>query len=504
MLINELKEILNLDDKEFNMIVEKFKLENMKEIDDTLANEIINRLKIKEKYKNNSSLKGVKIFGLFNKYDYEINFDDKINIFVAENGHGKTTIMKLLVAALNRDTKTLNQLPYKKIELIFDNNKKAVLKKNINFKTRKNINFSQLDKLIDIELMLSKKNLPKILKEVYFNNDEILYREEIRRHVALLKTKEDFNTKEIKEAQKFLNHVEDSYIENYSTIIENLREEIKYLPTFRRVEAEIREIYDEEFDEVKLNDSNLKFGLKDVELRINKLTNQLTKEAFEIHSKINGEILGDLLSDTPLTITDQQRAEITKGKMQIIIGRIGKENIKEYDKLNNFLSNIEYYDYSNNKDFLQYYIYKLMKIYDSQRDIDDKIKEFRDVCNKYLINKELIYDEISPELTILDKEDGSPITFSELSSGEKQILSIFSELYLEDTQPMIYIIDEPELSLSIKWQKNILEDIYNSGKVSLLISTTHSPFIFKNTFQVFAKDLNKFKKRTYYTKKEDI
>ncbi|OJH16417.1 hypothetical protein BLX88_23785, partial [Bacillus obstructivus] len=77
------------------------------------------------------------------------------------------------------------------------------------------------------------------------------------------------------------------------------------------------------------------------------------------------------------------------------------------------------------------------------------------------------------------------------------------ELYLEDTEPLIYIIDEPELSLSIAWQKKILKDIYNSGKVALMISTTHSPFIFKNEFEVFAKDLNKFKTKTYRNSNKD-
>lgn len=135
----------------------------------------------------------------------------------------------------------------------------------------------------------------------------------------------------------------------------------------------------------------------------------------------------------------------------------------------------------------------MIGIYESQQEIDKKIKRFKDVCNKYLINKELRYDEASPKVRIYNKEENTKIAFTDLSSGEKQILSIFSELYLENTEEMIYIIDEPELSLSIVWQKEILMDIYNSGKVALLIATTHSPFIFKNEFEYFAKDLNKFK-----------
>ena len=41
-----------------------------------------------------------------------------------------------------------------------------------------------------------------------------------------------------------------------------------------------------------------------------------------------------------------------------------------------------------------------------------------------------------------------------------------------------------------------MEYIYNSGKISLLIAMTHSPFIFKNDFKEFAKDLNRYKSLT--------
>ena len=63
------------------------------------------------------------------------------------------------------------------------------------------------------------------------------------------------------------------------------------------------------------------------------------------------------------------------------------------------------------------------------------------------------------------------IDFDDLSSGEKQIVSIFSKVYLDVTSPCIFIIDEPEISLSIEWQKEFLRDIYDSEKVALLIAT---------------------------------
>ena len=46
---------------------------------------------------NNSSLKQIEIKGLFNLYDYRIDLKDDINIFIAENGFGKTTILNIIV-----------------------------------------------------------------------------------------------------------------------------------------------------------------------------------------------------------------------------------------------------------------------------------------------------------------------------------------------------------------------------------------------------------------------
>ena len=91
--------------------------------------------------------------------------------------------------------------------------------------------------------------------------------------------------------------------------------------------------------------------------------------------------------------------------------------------------------------------------------------------------------------------DGLKIDFDDLSSGEKQIVSIFSKVYLDVTSPCIFIIDEPEISLSIEWQKEFLRDIYDSEKVALLIATTHSPFIFKNEYVDYVKELEMYKEK---------
>ena len=52
------------------------------------------------------------------------------------------------------------------------------------------------------------------------------------------------------------------------------------------------------------------------------------------------------------------------------------------------------------------------------------------------------------------------------------------------------LFDEPELSLSMRWQKRLLPDIVNSGRCVFLLAATHSPFIFENNLREYAVALS--------------
>lgn len=108
------------------------------------------------------------------------------------------------------------------------------------------------------------------------------------------------------------------------------------------------------------------------------------------------------------------------------------------------------------------------------------MKLFVDVTNRYLVNKKFVYDENDVDIKINNINTGNSVELENLSSGEKQLISLFSMLYLDKADNYIVIFDEPELSLSIEWQESLLPDMINSGKCSFLIAATHSPFIFDN------------------------
>ena len=64
-----------------------------------------------------------------------------------------------------------------------------------------------------------------------------------------------------------------------------------------------------------------------------------------------------------------------------------------------------------------------------------------------------------------------------------------AELYLGERERYGIIYDEPELSLSVEWQKKILPDIIRSGRCDFLVAATHSPFIFENELDPYARAL---------------
>jgi predicted ATPase len=141
-----------------------------------------------------------------------------------------------------------------------------------------------------------------------------------------------------------------------------------------------------------------------------------------------------------------------------------------------------------------YVLLQLINIYKSYSIYDRGLKQFVEVCNHYLNDKKLVYDEVGLDLYIQfnDEKTKSEIGFDLLSSGEKQIISMLSEVFLDPDNNFIFLIDEPELSLSIFWQKMLIPDIMKSGRCSLLFAVTHSPYIFDNEYDSCAVGMNEF------------
>jgi len=78
------------------------------------------------------------------------------------------------------------------------------------------------------------------------------------------------------------------------------------------------------------------------------------------------------------------------------------------------------------------------------------------------------------ELQIIT-QSGKDLPLHRLSSGEKQLLIVLGEALLQEKQPWVYIADEPELSLHVKWQESLVENLRAINPNSQIIFATHSP-----------------------------
>ena len=77
-------------------------------------------------------------------------------------------------------------------------------------------------------------------------------------------------------------------------------------------------------------------------------------------------------------------------------------------------------------------------------------------------------------------QEGDILTTRQLSSGEKQMMLILLTVLLEDRQPYVLFMDEPEVSLHVDWQQQLVTIITELNPEIQLILTTHSPAVVMN------------------------
>jgi energy-coupling factor transporter ATP-binding protein EcfA2 len=118
--------------------------------------------------------------------------------------------------------------------------------------------------------------------------------------------------------------------------------------------------------------------------------------------------------------------------------------------------------------------------------LKDTLIFFIGSVNQYFTNKILSFNLSSG--FILTQIGGETISFNSLSSGEKQLLLLFIHTITATDQATIFIIDEPEISLNIKWQRkliNTLTRFSNDKNIQYILATHSIELLSTNLDQVF-------------------
>lgn len=125
----------------------------------------------------------------------------------------------------------------------------------------------------------------------------------------------------------------------------------------------------------------------------------------------------------------------------------------------------------------------------------EPIEKLKNIINTFFSEskKELTINS-QGELKVIFK-NGKEAEIFELSSGEKQIITMLGHLiFFEEkfkTQKGIFIIDEPEVSLHLAWQEIFVNSILEASPNTQFILATHSPAITGDADEELFEDLAK-------------
>ena len=450
-----------------------------------------------------SFIQKFQINGLFGYKNLSFDFSNPIKILIGENGFGKTTILNTLYWVLTSDYQNLLRVKFNSINVEFDENhnysftKEQVKKCHQIQQNRNNIDPSLVDFI--------KRNMdPSLLKKLV---DSISAPNGQNEFVRIINQNSEIKVGlPVDLVHQVVIHLSNTELckplIELDTYVKSTGFKILYYPTYRRIEEDLKNILKVDNSPQRIlspsnrenlfqNNSIIKFGMTDVEERVNKMLQQISSSSLSGFAEVSGSMIGKLLENKKDELHDFNYEEI-----EIVLSRVG-ENISQAEK-NTILQEIKVdKTLSQKNQYLRYFLNQLLAVYNKQKTYDIAIKEFVKVCNNYLTDKEFVYNESTVSLKIFRKTDSKklePIELKQLSSGEKQIVSIFSQLYLELDKKFIILFDEPELSLSIFWQEKLLPDMLASNRCEFMLAVTHSPFIYNNDLKDNTVGIKEFEK----------
>ena len=121
------------------------------------------------------------------------------------------------------------------------------------------------------------------------------------------------------------------------------------------------------------------------------------------------------------------------------------------------------------------------------RDTEQKLQALDDLATRTRLLLDNVNQKYQHKKIQLDREKGfvassdggQPLALRSLSSGEQQEFVLHYDLLFRVPSNTIVLIDEPEISLHVAWQKKFLPELLEIVKLSDFdaLVATHSPFV---------------------------
>ncbi|OFJ79010.1 hypothetical protein HMPREF2844_06030 [Neisseria sp. HMSC072F04] len=426
-------------------------------------------------------IKSLRINKLFNRFNHTIDFkNENITIITAPNGHGKTVCLKILDAIFNQKFIYLSKLEFSSIELHTENN--GILffeKKNVKDSSFE-ISHSSNEKIhtFNNSIQQSAKNIDHIINKIPF-----LHRigpnlwEDMRDDTR-------YTTEELFEDEYMAHHLPEKLRsphkpEWYNDLICDFK--VHFIQDQRLINKELlKRNYGSYINTIEKYAKELSeiiqiCRIKSVEISQNldsTFPSRLLKKGNEQNHVSQDYIINELNS------LQLKRNELSKFNLLLSdnsIDQITPEDLKVED-LKVFNLYIE-----DTKEKLEPYneIYKKINLF-----------------NKILNEKHLAYKSIkisSERGFYFETIENEELELTQLSSGEQHQVVLLYELIFKTNEHTLILIDEPEISLHVTWQKEFLQDIEKIKEIQknmVVVIATHSPQIINGRWDLAYDLLN--------------
>ena len=418
-------------------------------------------------------IKSVALEGIHKRYNLDINFHETLNVLHGQNGTGKSTLIHILANIANNDFLRFVYLEFLAVKVVYSDG-----------------NFVEIH----------KSGEDNVLYTVVSNTNHVL----VFNRVEALETlsgmdderpRKDFLTELILRQKEFLE------VNNLPKI------KTSYFPAFRTMleawssqEEEQRRVYQRPYGAARVTnfarnlfgkflpainypspldiESSLREEIRDAQLKIGRYESSIFSQSFvRVFSAILSGAEGDagvaekLLEEiSELTtasaismMSDFQGPSHAYAQLQGLIG-----GSRESQKLA-----------SSAAGALTVYRDALLERKQFQADIFAQINKYFEAVNAFLDQKELRYEPDSlrriPKVG-LKFPDGTWSSVKVMSSGERQLLTMLYAVTKMSSDSLV-LIDEPELSLHIDWQEELLSKMMSQLGARQIIVCTHSPSI---------------------------
>ena len=423
---------------------------------------------------------------LFGYFDYSIDFHDTVTILHGLNGCGKTTMLQTINAVFNKEMDTIKSTDLQSVSFFFSTG--AILKID-----RKKIYLDpEKEKATGIIYLAYSiiENGKETVFDSFENTDE--YQDIVKRFLKgyrpfpfLERINESTWYDRKRETKLNLEEV----IAEYGTIIfrrysrEYLEDDIPQPVQDILASMDVRLIAADRLTVAKrverqYGEDNIK-----IERRVNLIAKDLSQKIRDTiqqyaqlsQAKDRTFPLRAIKQSSPLTVDEIKSKMIeleSKRKEFVDTGILEEEqdDIGIHDLLDAITE--------SNRQNLSLYAIDTEEKLNALSSLSSSINLFRNLIDKNFNNKRIVFNKDYGFRFVATYSD-STILPQSLSSGEQHEFVMFYDLIFNASENTLILIDEPELSLHIKWQLDYVDEllqIISATKFSAVLAT-HSPQI---------------------------